>query len=227
MNPIKYFMHINNFSFYLFLSLFFLSACSSDEQSNEITKTDAVSNRDEFEGIEVLFDEDKFSNPEAVELLKEINICSDVQIDKKGELMTPCSPELFKFFPLKESGNIRDGFILLVKANTGGIPLRRVLIFERENGVLVKANGFIANLIGRKKREGSNDDLLLRFIDKIEGSDVYYHCIFRWENGQYVFKTVEVIQEPAGNFSGIVKENVKDSVSQEIFNILNDNQMIF
>lgn len=220
-------MHISRISFYLFVYLFLLFACGSEEESNEQAKTESASVKEEFEGIEVLFDEDKFSNPKALELLKEINICSDAQIDNKGELMTPCSPESFKFFPLKEEISIQDGFILLVKANTGGIPLRRVLVFERENGVLVKTNGFIANLIGKKKREGSNDDLLLRFIDKIEGSDVYYHCIFRWENGQYVFKTVEVIQEPAGNFSGIVKENVKDSVSQEILKILNDNQMIF
>lgn len=218
---------MNKLALCLFVSLMFLSACGSSGDDVNTPAVENSSDREEFEGIEILFDEDKFSDPKAVELLKEINICSDVQTNEQGDLMTPCSSESFKLFPLKEGTSIQDGFILLVKANTGGIPLRRVLIFERENGTLIKVNGFIANLIGKKKKEGSNDDLLLRFIDKIEGSDVYYHCIFRWEDGKYVFKTVEVIQEPAGNFSGIVKESVKDSVSQEILKILNDNQMIF
>lgn len=221
-------MRINKLSILFFIqAAIFLSACG-DSKDESTTKKEVTAAKDEFEGIEVLFnEEDQFSDPRAVELLKEINICSDVQADEKGNLMTPCTPDNFKFFPLKEGASLNDGFILLIKANTGGFGLRRLLVFEREGGTLVKVNGFIANLIGKKKKQGSNDDLLLRFIDKIEGSDVYYHCIFSWENGKYVFKTVEVIQEPAGNFSGIVKENVKDSVSQEIYKIITDNQMIF
>lgn len=221
-------MRINKLTvFFLLPVVLFLSACN-DAEEDTATKTKTTAVKDEFEGIEVLFNEEEhFSAPNTVELLKEINICSDVQMDEKGNLMTPCTPENFKLFPLKEGASLQDGFILLVKANTGGFALRRLLVFEREGGALVKVNGFIANLIGKKKKAGSNDDLLLRFIDKIEGSDVYYHCIFSWENGKYVFKTVEVIQEPAGNFSGIVKENVKDSVSQEIYKIITDNQMIF
>lgn len=220
-------MRINKWTIsFLVPAVMLLSACDTEDEPAVKTETTAV--KDEFEGIEILFnEEDQFSDPRVVELLKEINICSDVQADEKGNLMTPCTPDNFKLFPLKEGASLNDGFILLIKANTGGFALRRVLVFEREGGALVKVNGFIANLIGKKKKEGSNDDLLLRFIDKIEESDVYYHCIFSWENGKYVFKTVEVIQEPAGNFSGIVKENVKDSVSQEIYKIITDNQMIF
>lgn len=219
-------MRINPFVIALLSCVTILSACG-DTEEDPTKPAQTISAKDEFEGIEVLFDDASFSDPKAIELLKEINICSDVQADDKGNLVTPCSPELFKLFPLKEGTSLNDGFILLVKANTGGFALRRVLVFERENGTLVKVNGFIANLIGKKKKSGSNDDLLLRFIDKIEGSDVYYHCIFSWENGKYVFKTVEVIQEPAGDFSGIVKASMKDSVSKEIFKILDDNKMIF
>ncbi|MBX2948962.1 MAG: hypothetical protein KF704_06760 [Crocinitomicaceae bacterium] len=221
-------MRINKRTLFFFIpAMIALSACTDAEEEATTEKTGTIAAKDEFEGIEVLFNEDQFSDPRAADLLKEINICSDVQTDDKGNLMTPCTPDNFKLFPLKEGTPLEDGFILLVKANTGGFALRRILVFEREGGALVKVNGFIANLIGKKKKQGSNDDLLLRFIDKIEGSDVYYHCIFSWENGKYVFKTVEVIQEPAGNFSGIVKENVKDSVSQEIYKIITDNQMLF
>ena len=159
--------------------------------------------------------------------LGKINICSDAQVDKSGKLITPCTADNFKFFSLNDNKSLKDGIILLVKANVGGVPLRRVLVFERENGALIKVNGFIANVIGKRKSAGTNDDLLLRFIDKIEGSDVYYNCILKWENNQYVFKTVEVIEEPAGNFRGIVKENVKDSVSKEIHQTLVNNNMIF
>lgn len=225
-NQIKYSMRTNWGYIILFSFAVIFSSCKDDSDF----ETPIVENKtsgDEFDGIEVLFNEKEFPNAKCVDLLKEINICSDAQVDADGQLMTPCSTELFKFFQLRDDLPLEDGFILLVKANTGGIPLRRVLVFEREAGTLVKVNGFIGNLIGKKKSKDSNDDLLLRFIDKIEGSDVYYHCIFKWENGQYVFKTVEVIQEPAGNFSGIVKASVKDSVSQEIFKILMDNQMIF
>lgn len=220
-------MYINKVAVFLLLFSAFLSACGSSDNEPVVSGEENTAGKEEFEGVEVLFNESGFSDPAAVGLLKEINICSDVQTDEKGNILAPCSPEHFKFFPLKEGMPVSDGFILLVKANTGGIALRRVLVFERENEALVKVNGFIANLIGKKKKEGTNDDLLLRFIDKIEGSDVYYHCIFSWEQGKYVFKTVEVIQEPAGNFSGIVKESVKDSVSQDIYKILTDNQMIF
>lgn len=225
MNQIIFSMRI---SFFLGCFLILLiPSCKETIEEDVKTNSAIPSKSDEFDGIEVLFNDDKFGDENAIELLKEINICSDVQMDANGNLVSPCTPENFKFFPLKEGKAIKDGFILLIKANTGGVPLRRVLVFERENGTLVKLNGFIANLIGKKKNKDTNDDLLLRFIDKIEGSDVYYHCIFKWENGKYVFKTVEVIQEPAGNFSGIVKENVKDSVSNEILKILNENQMIF
>lgn len=220
-------MRINIFAI-LFLSVMMLfTACKNSEETEDVSKIKTEADKEEFEGLEVLFDDSEFSDPRAVELLKEINICSDNQLDEHGKLVTPCSPENFKFFPLKEGTSISDGFVLLIKANTGGFSLRRILVFERENGALVKVNGFIANLIGMKKKDGTNDDLLLRFIDKIEDSDVYYHCVFSWKEGKYAFKSVEVIQEPAGNFSGIVKESVKDSVSQDIYKILIDNQMIF
>lgn len=219
MNIIKYFT----------LSLFGLlifSSCKNNEE-NVDAKKNSVETTNEFEGVEELFSNNEFDDSTAVRLLQEINICSDTQVDKEGNLVSPCTAENFKFFKLKEATPLNDGFILLVKAYIGGVPLRRVLVFERENGALIKVNGFVANIIGVRKNDTTNDDLLLRFIDKIEGSDVYYNCIFKWENQKYVFKTVELIQEPAGNFSGRVKESMKDSVSQEIYKILMNNEMIF
>jgi len=215
----------------LSISLIVFIACRNTkhtESSNDTnTSKQEITEETPFEEQEVLFDKKQFDNSQSIDLLKEINICSDTQTDFKGNITTPCSPELFTFFPLNSTTDLKDGFILLVRANTGGFGLRRILVFERENGVLVKVNGFVANLIGTKKRNNSNDDLLLRFIDKIDGSDVFYHCVFQWENGRYVFKAVEAIHEPAGNFYGKVKESIKDSLSQEILKILTEYQMIF
>ncbi|MCO5260684.1 MAG: hypothetical protein M9916_11115 [Crocinitomicaceae bacterium] len=219
-------MHIIKYIGAVILGVSILYSCKNNQPEPELKK-ETVDNSSEFEGVEELFNSKEFDDPSAVELLKEINICSDTQMDADGNLVSPCTAEHFKFFPLKNGTPLKDGFILLVKANTGGIPLRRVLVFERENDALIKVNGFIANIIGFRKNPSSNDDLLLRFIDKIEGSDVYYNCILKWENQKYVFKTVEVIEEPAGNFRGLVKESVKDSVSQEIYKTLVDNNMIF
>jgi uncharacterized lipoprotein NlpE involved in copper resistance len=219
-------MSINKSIIALFVLVFTLFSCKNEEGTavNNETPKESV---EEFESFEVLFDEKNFDDPKAADLLKEINICSDTQTDEHGNIITPCSPELFKLFKLHKDKPLEDGFVLLVKAETGGIALRRVLVFERENGTLVKVNGFIANLIAMRKNKEGNDDLMLRFIDKIEGSDVFYNCIFKWENNKYEFKTVEVISEPAGNFVGRVKESVKDSVSKEIHQILLDNKMIF
>lgn len=227
MNLIMFFMNIIKYIAVLTFGLLILSACKNNEEDDVTTKTNVVEAKNEFEGIEELFSKKEFDDPKAIDLLKEISICSETQTDKEGNLVSPCTAEHFKFFPLKENKPLNDGFILLVKSNTGGISVRRVLVFEREKGTLIKVNGFIANIIGVRKNDTTYDDLLLRFIDKIEGSDVYYNCIFKWENQKYVFKTVELIQEPAGNFSGRVKESMKDSVSQEIYKILMNNEMIF
>jgi hypothetical protein len=219
---------INIFNFFILL-IITISSCKDDSNSDNdiVFNKEKIMSDEEFEGIEILFNENKFDDTNAVSLLKEINICSDANIDKNNKIKVSCSPENFKFFHLKEDLPIQDGFILLVKANTGGISLRRVLIFERENGTLIKTNGFIANIIGKRKNINKYDDLLLRFIDKIDGDDYFYNCIFVWENGKYEFKTVEIISQPAANFNRRIKENLKDSVSQEIYKILINNEMIF
>jgi len=209
--------------------VFFVVSCKNAESPEN---TDATHKQDNpsieaFEQKEILFDRADFSDEKSKELLREINICSDEYRDENGRVVTPCSPEFFHFLPLRSTLVLEQGFILVVRANTGGFGLRRVLVFEREQGTLVKVNGFVANVIGVYPRENTNDDLLLRFIDKIDGSDVFYHCIFQWENGRYVFKTVEAIHEPAGNFYGKVKVDIKDSLSTEIHKILVENQMIF
>lgn len=203
--------------------LFALFACKETVE-NEVQSTDLNKNQADFEGVEVLFDEKEFSDGKMSVLLKEINICGN---DSLGVDVPECSPEFFKFFSLKNGMDLENGFILLTKANTGGIALRRVLVFEREEGKLTKVNGFIANIIGQRKSKSGYNDLLLRFKDVLEGSDIYYNCLFQWTNNKYEFKSVEVIEEPGAGWRGRVTEEHKDSISKEIYQTILDNKMIF
>ncbi len=205
----------------IFSSLLLVSCNSDIEDNTEEVKVE------EFEPYSILFKESTFSDTASYRLLKELNICSDIAVNDAGELIAPCAASNFTFIPFSAGKSIQNGFILVVRADTGGFPLRRVLIFERENGNLVKVNGFIGNLIGKRKSDSGYDDILMRFIDKIDGSNVFYNCIFKWENGKYQFKSVEYIEEPAGAFKGRVLESVKDSVSNDIYQSLLGNQMIF
>lgn len=213
--------------FYPFLFILIVLISCSEEPVKENKTIVSEPEVETFEGIEVLFDEDAFEYAKSVELLKEINICSTDKQEALGLEVPDCSPEFFKLFPLKSGESIENGFILLTKANTGGIALRRLIIFERERGTLVKTNGFIGNLVGRKKSKSGYDDLLIRFKELVDGDEVFYNCIVKWTGEKYEFKTVEVIDVPASNWSARVKEEVKDSVSKEILKTITENNMIF
>lgn len=209
----------------LFSFVLFLGSCNEEIDENNSTEATNVENKKGFQDIEVLFDETAFSDPVMNDLLLELKICSnDSTITQKSA--TPiCSPENFKFLPLRSDISLRNGFILLIKAETSGFPLRRLLIFQRERGNLVKTNGFVANIIGRTKSESGYDDLLLRFNDKDQGEDMFYNCLFTWVDGKYQYKQVEVIQ--GANWGGPVMDIYKDSISKEIYQNIVNNEMIF
>lgn len=211
------------------LALFFVfSACKTDNEDQENQqKSEASKIEDDkgFENIEVLFTDKKFGSPEEMELLKELNICSpDSNLTTNSEI-APCSPENFKFLPLQKDVSLKNGFILLIKAETAGFPLRRTLVFQRERGVLVKANGFVANLIGRVPSASGYDDLLMRFQDKDGVSKMWYNCTFVWKDGKYEFKQVERIEGP--NWGGPVKDKFKKETSKDVYESIMNNKMIF
>ncbi len=223
--------YILAFSLFGFIAL---TACNSEVQDNKndnpTEKKKSEANKVEdikgFQDIEILFDDDKFANAEELELLKEIKICSDDPEITTNSEIAPCSPENFKFLPLQEDISLKNGFILLIKAETGGFPLRRTLIFQRERGQLVKTNGFVGNIIGRVPSESGYDNLLMRFRDKDEADlPMFYNCLFEWKDGKYEFKQVEVIQGP--NWGGPVKEQFKKETSKEIYDALMHNEMLF
>lgn len=207
-----------------------IASCSSREEDPKENDKQADNPNElvnEFEGVEILFDDTEFEYPNAIDILKEINICSTEKQDSLGIPQTQCTPDNFKFFPLRKNMGIQDGFLLVIKAQVGGIQVRRILVFERENGELVKTNGFIANLVGFREKQEGPADLLLRFIDKDPVGDYYYNCSFVWKDGKYEYDGLEVISQPTQNFSRTIKPEFKDSMSKEIYAIIDGNNMIF
>lgn len=172
--------------------------------------------------IECLFDETTFPSNHEFELLKELKICDVAQRDLNNYLVPACNPKFFKFFTFAENKKLKDAFLLLIKSKVQGFPLRRVLVFEREGKELVKVNGFVANLIGKRKSASRYDDLILRFNDKVGGEEVvFYNCLYVWKDKHYVFKQVEQIND------AIIKPEFQDSMNFEIETVISKNRMVF
>jgi hypothetical protein len=214
-----------SFTFIVFiLPLFVLISCGDPENIDK-AKDDQTTETQNVVGIETLFDETQFSDPIMKELLMELNLCNGEITDTLDYLNPSCSPFFFKFHELSKEVELKNGFMLQLKSKVNGFPLRRLLIFVREQGQLIKVNGFVANLIGRRKSSSGHDDLLLRFNDNEEGEEVFYNCYFQWLKGKYEFLSVEVIE--GVNWGGPVKAQFKDSMAVEIKKEITENQMIF
>lgn len=165
-----------------------------------------------------------FSSKLEESLLKEIKICDPAAPTDDDPNRPACSPKFFKFFPLTKSRNLKDGFILLTKAGVNGFPIRRVVIYEREKGQLIKLNGFNGNLIERRASKSGYDDLVIRFPDNINNDLIYYNCLFQWKNGVYEYQYCEDIDEGSPRK---VKAEFRDSMGVEIKKILDNNKMFF
>lgn len=214
--------------FYLILFSFVLFSCSNE---NEEEKGWGIPDNMKVEAkpskvinYEVLFDHDFFDNPKKAELLKELKICSSKNRGIDDYMNPACSPRFFELFPLSEKTKIENGFLLLTKSKTFGFPLRRIAVFVRERGTLVKVNEFVANIIGMQKNGQNNNDLILRFNDKDQGEDVFYNCVFKWDGLKYQYSSVEVIE--GANWGGPVKQEMKDSISKEVLKDIIKNGMI-
>lgn len=209
----------------LILTIVFSCNTNEVEDKDQQRNNTPVKDEKKIKNIETLFDNDVFDNPKKVELLKELKVCSD---NNKGidDYMNPaCSPRFFNLFPFIQNVPIENAFLIQIKSKVNGFPLRRLLVFIRERGQLVKINGFVANLIGTQKSVSKHDDLLLRFNDKDQGQDVFYNCVFKWNGTSYKYSSVEVIEGPG--WGGPVKAEFKDSISKEVEKDIIENKMIF
>jgi len=207
------------FSLY-FLFCFFLLSCKNEDNNinNKIRKPKIG---DQVE-IETLFDQTTFASETEPKLLKELEICNVNQRDLQNHFDPACNPKFFRFFSFIENKSLENAFILQIKARVNDFPLRRLLIFEREKGVLVKVNGFVANLIGTRISKTKHHDLILRFNDNVTPGDIiFYNCLYQWENNHYVFKKIEQINDAN------VKAEYQDSMNVVISNIIKNNRMEF
>ncbi len=216
-----FFTSIGLFSFLVF------SACTDDEDlENENDKVEKIDETTGFQNVEVVFQGSKFGSEDEKTLLEELKICSEESEINQTSEVPPCSPENFKIMSLHKDMSLKNGFMVLIKAETAGFPLRRLLVFQRERGELVKANGFVANLIGRAPTESGYDDLVLRFWDKDEaGFKIWYNCLFGWKEGKYEFKYVETIEGP--NWGGKVKLADRENYSKSVYETIVAKKMLF
>lgn len=215
------------FGLFSLACLMVFSACTDDDDlENENNKVEKIDDATGFQNIEVVFQGSKFGSADEKALLEELKICSeDSEIIKTSEV-PPCSPENFKVMPLHKDMSLKNGFMVLIKAETAGFPLRRLLVFQRERGELVKANGFVANLIGRIPTESGFDDLVLRFWDKDEaGFKIWYNCLFTWKDGKYEYNYVETIEGP--NWGGKVKLADRENYSKSVYETIVSKKMLF
>lgn len=211
--------------FLFFAALILMTSVScGDSKDDEIQILPPTADKKVDLTISTDFNDNAFTSQVERELLKELQICNAKDGSEEDEKNPACSPKFFRFFKLSEKTPLKDGFVLLVKAGVNDFPLRRVLIFEREGGKLVKLNGFNGNIIERRNSPSGYPDLIIRFADNEDNSLIYYNCLFKWKDGVYAYQYCEEIDE-AGPRK--VKAEFRDSMGVEIKKILDRNQMIF
>lgn len=202
-----------------------LAACSGEVED----KPEIGANDEYFEGIATTFEGKEFKSTVTEELLKELGVCEFETSD--SSYFAACSPENFKISSFKNEGDLKDAFILEMKA---GIfpknadaplpPVRHVIIFEREGGKLVRVGGFRGNLIGKRPNAKSGaEDLLLALYNTDD--QILFHCVFKWNGGKYEFHSIERMDDGDG-FRTIKAEHMLET-TQQIFQELRDKSLIF
>jgi hypothetical protein len=199
----------------LILILVFFSACKDEPTDVPIEKLDEPVPGDE-KNIEILFDEVKFSDSKMLDLLYELKICDPQQKDLNNAIQPACDPKFFHILPFIENESIENAFILVIRSGVHDWPLRRALIYQREQGKLVLVNTFVAHLIGMRKSPTGHDDLVLQFFDEYENR---LQCLYRWKENRYQYVGVEKIE------GSEIKKELQDSMNIEIAKVIRDNKM--
>ena len=209
---------------YWSLVLFLFISCETEIKDDVINVPNNVG---ELVHYEILFDESEFSIKEHSEILKELDVC-DTLIGEDA-ICASCTPDFFKIIPFREDKVVKDAFLMQVKALTvmkgqeEKLPMRHLIAFERENGKLVKVNGFRGNLIASRISESGVNDLVIRFY--IPSEKAFFNCLFLWSGKKYRFESVEAIDGNGGN--GPIKASMKDEISRDIYQLLMSNTLLF
>lgn len=211
--------------FSLLTLLFLIIGCAADpEDEPKDPKLETY-----FEGVTTTFEGEKFKNSKEDEILRELDICEFNPTD--STYYASCSPENFKISSYKNEGDLKDAFILEMKAGIfpkdAEIPLppvRHVVIFEREGGKLVKVGGFRGNLIGKRPNSKSGaEDLLIALYDTDD--ETLFHCVFKWNGKKYEFHSIERLDYGEGFRT--LKGKDKLEMTQQIFQQLQSKSLIF
>lgn len=213
--------------------MFILFSCTDQEDGTVVDPI--VEQPGKSTDIETLFSETEFKDPVHGKLLKELKICVQEE-DPECPRCAVCSPKFFKIHELKKAGSAKDFFGLQIKALTilkgqeFALPVRHLIIFEREAGQLVKVNGYRGNLIETIASDSGVDDIIVRFLMKQEDEetkeveDVFFNCLFKWNGKRYNYESVEVIE--GRNWGGAVMPEYKAETSQEVYDDLITGELI-
>lgn len=197
----------------LILVISFIASCKNEpKMNNDEQKNKGIEQKDSA-NIEILFDETSFSSTTELALLKELGfgMCDPNQKDLSNYKIPACHPKFFKILPYNKSISLKNGFLLLVKSMVHDFPLRRLFVFQRIDGKLVKVNGFIANLIGKRMSTNTYEDLILRFRDEEQN---FFNCVYVWNNNHYEYKWVEQIND--ANIKAVYQDSMNIEIQKMI-----------
>ncbi|MFT6502625.1 MAG: hypothetical protein ACJASQ_002752 [Crocinitomicaceae bacterium] len=216
-----------------FSALFILFACT--ENKDEFTDEQEVYSPGVTTEFETLFSDTAFTNIKHSQLLTELQVCIQ-EVDPECPRCAVCSPNFFRIFELDKEKDVKDFFGLQIKSLTilkgqeFALPVRHLIIFEREKGELIKVNGYRGNLIETISSKSGVDDLMIRFLMKQEDEEskaienVHFNCLFKWDGKRYNFESVERIEGP--NWGGAVKPEHKKETSAEVYRDLIAGELI-
>lgn len=176
------------------------TACKTDTETNSPQNEqilplpgDVNSNlpvKEYEEDVEVLFDDQNVVQKTNLEdsLLRVIKICNPNETDLKNYKFPACDSKFFKILPIQTKSSIRDGFLVLCKSGVAGFPMRRILVYVKENQEYILVNTFLADVIGLEKSQTSQyKDLILQFMDEDENR---FECRYVWKEGRYKYEKV-------------------------------------
>ena len=207
---------------YTFLILLSLSlfSCKTDAKKTEDDSSDLNSestptvNLDK--NLEILFDESEFPNDKIPALLKELNICKTEQTNLNNASDPACDPKFFHFESYAEGVPLENAFIVVLRAGVHDWPVRRTMVYTRENGKLILVNTFVGNLVGKKQSPSGKNDLVIQFFDEYENR---LECNYKWKDDRYQYASVSRIE------GSKIKKQLQDSMNVEIFKVLKKNKL--
>jgi len=202
-----------------FSSVFIFNSCSPETEVKE-KEPEFIS---ETTSISTLFDQDSFNDSKHLELLAELRICNPETQDSVINGVFPCSPRFFAFYSFNHNRKMEDAFLLQVRKGVNNYPYRRLLIFTREKGLLVKMNGANGYLVEKRSQPNGIDDLVVAIVDNIGGHYERYDVLLKYRDGKYHYV------EALGDLHGVFEEGseLKAEATKQIGERIKQKQLLF